>query len=123
MPPIHIPAWPVSTTTIASSGAWRVSSRQRRSGRIGTASDSSSWRYFAAYSSHRLRTVAAQGFGIDVDLDRRDPDLRHGPEVRGHAARLGADEEDEIGHGDDAIRALARIAADHPHREGMRAVD
>ena len=37
----NMPAWPVSTTTIASSGTWRVSSAQMRSGLIGTASEAS----------------------------------------------------------------------------------
>src|SRR5439155_1847866 len=35
--------------------------------------------------------------------------------------RLGPDEEHEIRRGDDAIRALARISADHAHRKRMRA--
>src|SRR2546427_1507056 len=41
IPPIHMPACPVSTTTIASSGRFFVSSPHMRSGRIGTASDRS----------------------------------------------------------------------------------
>ena len=36
MPPIHMPAWPVSTTTMASSGTCFDSSWQMRAGWIGT---------------------------------------------------------------------------------------
>src|SRR5215471_10225533 len=35
MPPIHMPAWPVSTTTMESSGTCCVSSLHSRSGRNG----------------------------------------------------------------------------------------
>ena len=38
--PVQIPAWPVSDTRIASEGRQSVSSRQRRSGRIGSTSES-----------------------------------------------------------------------------------
>jgi len=50
MPPIHIPAWPVSTTTIASSGTCFDSSWQMRAGLIGAASDSSIGLYLAYHS-------------------------------------------------------------------------
>ena len=159
MPPIHMPAWPVSTTTMASSGTWRVSSAQMRSGRIGTASEVSAELYFAYHSlqmscasstqalrlpalarsacgqharQHDLgvavdgglqRIVAAERLRIDVDLDRRRADLRHRPEMRGHAAGLGADEADEVGAVDDPVGALARIGADHADRQRMRAGD
>ena len=43
------------------------------------------------------RIIAAERLRLDVDLDRRRADLRHRPEMRGHAAGLGADEADEIG--------------------------
>ena len=160
MPPIHMPAWPVSTTTMASSGTCLVSSPQMRAGWIGTASDSSSGLYLAYHSPRsaaissiqalalcraRLvdlarasrastalaspstlackRIIAAERFRLDVDLDRRRADLRHRPEMRGHAAGLGADEADEIGAVDRAVGALARIAADDADRQRMRAGD
>src|SRR5437588_132814 len=50
MPPIHMPACPVSTTTMASSGRWRDNSPQMRSGRIGTAAEVRTDAYLAAYS-------------------------------------------------------------------------
>src|SRR5262249_2778295 len=43
------------------------------------------------------RIIAADRLRIDVDLNRRRADLGHRPEMRGHAAGLGADEADEIG--------------------------
>src|SRR5438067_643550 len=61
MPPIHMPACPVSASTIASSGTWRESSAQMRSGRIGAASDSSIARYFARHSSQIFLTCCSQG--------------------------------------------------------------
>ena len=69
------------------------------------------------------RIIAAERFRLDVDLDRRRADLRHRPEMRGHAAGLGADEADQIGAVDGAVGALARIAADDADRQRMRAGD
>ena len=69
MPPIHMPACPVSTMTIASSGARRESSRQMRSGRIGTAFDSKASRYFAAYSPQMVFTVSIHGLRRAAVLD------------------------------------------------------
>ena len=69
------------------------------------------------------RIVAAERLGIDVDLDRRRADLRHRPEMRGHAAGLAADEADEIGAVDHPVGALARIGADDADRERMIAGD
>src|SRR5262249_45292348 len=57
MPPIHMPAWPVSTTTIASSGTCRLNSLQMRAGWIGTASDSSIGLYLA-YQSVRSAVIS-----------------------------------------------------------------
>ena len=39
--------------------------------------------------------------------------------MRGHPAGLGADKKNEVGGIDHASGALARIGADHPHRERM----
>ena len=50
MPPIHMPAWPVSTTTMASSGTCFDNSLQMRAGWIGIASDSSCDLYLAYHS-------------------------------------------------------------------------
>src|SRR6266699_3117926 len=65
--------------------------------------------------------IPSNRFGVDVDLDGRRADLRHRPEMRGHAAGLAADEADEIGAVDHAIGALARIGADDADRERMTA--
>ena len=40
--------------------------------------------------------------------------------MRRHPAGRGADEEHQVGRGDDAVRAFARIAADNPYRERVR---
>ena len=154
-----MPAWPVSTTTMASSGTCFDSSWQMRAGWIGTASDSRSVLYLAYHSlqmpcacatqalrlpalrlvagrqhlrerhlgvavdARLQRIVQAERLRIDVDLDRRRADLRHRPEMRGHAAGRGADEADQIGRVDDLVGALARIGADHAARQRMIAGD
>jgi hypothetical protein len=64
MPPIHMPAWPVSTTTIASSGTCFDSSWQMRSGRIGTASDSSAGLYFPYHSLQMACACATQALRL-----------------------------------------------------------
>ncbi len=61
MPPIHMPAWPVSTSTMPSSGTCFVSSAHMRSGRIGTASDSSAGLYFAYHSLTIACAFSTQG--------------------------------------------------------------
>src|SRR5262249_24123556 len=65
------------------------------------------------------RIIAASRLRIDANLDRRRADLRHRPEMRGHAAGLGADEAHEIGAIDHAVGALARIGADDADRKWM----
>ena len=69
------------------------------------------------------RVVEAEGLGFDIDLDRRRADRRHLPEMRGHAAGLGADEADEVGLADDPVGALAGIGTDDAHRERVVAGD
>src|SRR5437762_13867726 len=67
IPPIHMPAWPVSESTIASSGTWRESSAQILSGRIGAASDSSATRYLSFHSPHIFFTWAIHAFRLEAD--------------------------------------------------------
>ena len=55
----------------------------------------------------RERIIAAERFRFDIDLDRRRTDLRHRPEMRGHATGLGADETNKVGGIDDAVGAFA----------------
>src|SRR5215470_19809471 len=55
-----------------------------------------------AVDGDEQRIVAAKRLRVDVDLDRWGADLRHCPEMRGHAAGLGTDEKDEIGAVDHA---------------------
>ena len=43
--------------------------------------------------------------------------------MRGHSARLGPDEQNEIRCGDGAIRTFAGVGSDHADRERMRAWD
>src|SRR6267143_449829 len=114
-----MPAWPVSTSTMPSSGTCFVSSPHMRSGRIGTASDSSAGLYFAYHSLPIERACSTQGLRIDVDLDGAHPNLRDRPEVRGHASGFRADEAHQVRLADDAVRALARIRAAHAHRKRM----
>ncbi len=67
MPPIHMPAWPVSTTTMPLSGTWRVSSWQMRSGRIGAASEVSAALYFAAHSWQIFCASATQALRLPAE--------------------------------------------------------
>src|SRR5262249_48659036 len=69
------------------------------------------------------RIVPSNRLSVDIDLDRRRADLRHCPEMRGHAAGFAADEADKVGTVDHAIGALARIGADDADRERMIARD
>jgi hypothetical protein len=69
------------------------------------------------------RVVPSERLRVDVDLDRRRADLRHRPEVRGHAAGLGADEADEVGCVHDPVGALAGVTSDHADRQRMCAGD
>jgi hypothetical protein len=64
MPPIHMPACPVSTTTMASSGTCSESSRQMRSGRIGTASEVIAARYLSCHSAQIFAASAVHGLRL-----------------------------------------------------------
>ena len=65
------------------------------------------------------RIIAAQLFRVDVELDRGDARLRDLP-VRGElSAGVAAGEEHEIGLGDDAVGAPARIGSRHADVQRM----
>ena len=70
-----------------------------------------------AIDAGKQRIIAADRLRIDVDLNRRRTDLRHRPEMRGHATSLGADETNEIGAVDDPVCTLTRIRADDSDRK------
>ena len=78
-------------------------------------------RFGIAVDERFQRIVAAQAFRLDVDLDRARADLRHRPEMRGHAAGLAADEAHEVGLVHGPVGALARVGADNADRQRMHA--
>ena len=81
-------------------------------------------RDFRVPDDRRLeRVVAPEFLGVDVKLHRRDADFRHAPEVGGHAARLGADEKDEVGFRYQFVGAPPRIRPHHADREEVVAGD
>ena len=67
-----------------------------------------------------IRIVAAELVGIDVELDHFRAGRREHPVVGDLPAGVAADEEHEIGFGERAIGAVARIRARHADRQRMR---
>ena len=70
-----------------------------------------------AVDSGEQRIIAAERFGLDVDLNRRRADLRHRPEMGRHAASLGADEADDLRHRRRGWRSRRETGADDAYRQ------
>src|SRR5919106_1642033 len=125
IPPIHMPAWPVSphiktqwftifAPPLATDfrGPFGPCLPARRCRSVGELQYASEHDLRISVDSSLERIVAPERFGLDVDLDGGAANLRNLPEMGGHRAGAGADEADQISFVHRPVGGLARVGAD-----------